>query len=137
MREIRENNIITGYELNKDIEVETLRLAINTFINGVIVENEQSLKVRSIQFLQGYIMAEELISDLDKGVRVLASDSDYYLSETSLRYFNNYFIYCADRNIMRTGAKDIGITEDRFVINAISSYSMLKILPNMTESTKK
>jgi len=134
MKEIRENHIITGYELDKDIEVDTLKLSIKTFISGVFLKNEESLKVRSIEFLQGYLIADELLKDLDKGVKVLASESDYYLAKTSLNYFTNYFNYCAERKITAVGASDIGITLDDFIIGAITSYSMQKSLPNVLEN---
>ena len=66
MKEIKENNVTTGYELDKDIEVDTLKLSIKTFISGVLLRTDDSLKVRSIEFLQGYLIADELLKDLDK-----------------------------------------------------------------------
>ncbi len=137
MKEIKENNATTGYELDKDIEVDTLKLSIKTFISGVLLRTDDSLKVRSIEFLQGYLIADELLKDLDKGVKVLASKSDYYLAKTSLNYFTNYFNYCAERKIAAVGASDIGITLDDFIIGAITSYSMQKSLPNLLDNENR
>ena len=132
MKEITENGkIVVGYLLDNEIESSTLDLSINTYINGAILNGLNEAKATDPKYMMGYLMAEELIDDLNRGVRVLCSDSDIYLSKISLRYFVNFFEYCIRENMVGIGAREIGLNEDRFVIHAITSVMMIKMLPDI------
>ncbi|MEI7838852.1 MAG: hypothetical protein WCI37_03640, partial [bacterium] len=87
------------------------------------------------KFIVGYLMAEELIDDLNKGVRVLASESDFFLSRVSLKYFLNFFEYSARENLIPVASRELGIEEDIFALNAITGVKMLKKLSSSSEDT--
>lgn len=137
MEEIRQkNNKLVGYVLDSDLEANTLSLSINTYLNGVIREDKihDYENPDNDKFIVGYLMAEELIDDLDKGVRVLASESDFFLSRVSLKYFLNFFEYSARENLIPVASRELGIEEDIFVLNAITGAKMLKKLSSSSEN---
>jgi hypothetical protein len=137
VEEIRQkNNKLVGYVLDSDLEANTLSLSINTYLNGVIREDKihDYENPDNDKFIVGYLMAEELIDDLDKGVRVLASESDFFLSRVSLKYFLNFFEYSARENLIPVASRELGIEEDIFVLNAITGAKMLKKLSSSSEN---
>ncbi len=138
MEEIRQkNNKLVGYVLDSDLEANTLSLSINTYLNGVIKEDKihDYENPDNDKFIVGYLMAEELIDDLNKGVRVLASESDFFLSRVSLKYFLNFFEYSARENLIPVASRELGIEEDIFALNAITGVKMLKKLSSSSEDT--
>jgi len=138
VEEIRQkNNKLVGYVLDSDLEANTLSLSINTYLNGVIKEDKihDYENPDNDKFIVGYLMAEELIDDLNKGVRVLASESDFFLSRVSLKYFLNFFEYSARENLIPVASRELGIEEDIFALNAITGVKMLKKLSSSSEDT--
>ena len=140
MQEIRqENEILVGYRLENEVEIDTLDLSINTYLNGVVKQDiiERVGKEDGDKFIIGYIMAEELVDDLRNGIRVLASESEFYIAKVSLQYFLNFFEYSAREKVVSIASKELGISEDMFVIHAITGLQMLRQLPKFEEEGKK
>jgi len=139
MQEIRQDNeILVGYRLENEVEIDTLDLSINTYLNGVVRQDitERVGKDDGDKFIIGYIIAEELIDDLRNGIRVLASEPEFYIAKVSLQYFLNFFEYSAREKVMSIASKELGVSEDMFVMHAITGLKMLRQLPKFEEEGK-
>ena len=139
MQEIRQDNeILVGYRLENEVEIDTLDLSINTYLNGVIRQDitKRVGKDDGDKFIIGYIIAEELIDDLRNGNGVLASEPEFYIAKVSLQYFLNFFEYSAREKVMSIASKELGVSEDMFVMHAITGLKMLRQLPKFEEEGK-
>ncbi len=140
MQEIRQDNeILVGYRLENEVEIDTLDLSINTYLNGVIRQGiiERVGKDDGDKFIIGYIIAEELVDDLRNGNGVLASEPEFYIAKVSLQYFLNFFEYSVREKVISIASRELGVSEDMFVMHAITGLKMLRQLPKFEEEGKK
>jgi hypothetical protein len=132
MREIRLDNLgSTFYQLENDNESKTLSLSINTFLNGII-QSENLINFsdpENDKVFIGYLIAEDLVEYLDKGIEILASDAELYLAKISLQYFLSFFEYSVREKLLGIASQELAMTEEQLINHAITGLNMLRQFP--------
>ncbi len=136
MEEIRNrnNNQIAGYLIDSTDEIDTLKFSSEIYLRGIIKNNPEGLATEDLTLINGYYIIDEFISNLDKGVRVLTSEKDYYIANLTIGYFMKYFDWCRENKAIYRASMEEGIDVNTFVNHAIVGN---KILSQISQEIRK
>jgi hypothetical protein len=128
---------VVGLLVEQGQELDVLTLAVGLWLRKADIE-AQDLTPDPMQmdltYLFGRMGAEEFISDLNRGMRMLMTESDLYIADQSLKVLCGYFDYSVAEHSLEFAAQDIGLSGEQFIEYAISGHRMLQQLPAMAQT---
>ncbi len=139
MEEIRDknNNQITGFLINDTEETDTLKFSSEIYLRGLLKNNPEGLATEDLSLINGYYIIDEFISNLDKGVRVLTTEKDYYIANLTIEYFMKYFDWCRENKAIYKASKEEAIDVNTFVNHAIVGNKILNQISTVINNIER